>query len=309
MRSFHLNVLGVVASCAVGALARTYKITNNCPLAITLYITGQNQGTLAHGATITRTLDENFSSFIFTDANGGNADGSGTTRAGFFGPDDYYYAVADPAVRFNTGVLIQPQAPATNGFCKPYMCDTKACNSVFTSPPTRFPPPSSTPPQLPLNACPGTNIGYNVTFCPSGAFPPDPAPTTLHPNGNKKKCLDVRGNVLKNGTAVQIYDCNGTGAQQWRIHWATTYVQLGFTGFCLDAGRTPASGVGMKIWQCIEALPAQTWFYTADKRIAVLGKGQCLDLTRGSLTNGNRVQTWQCTNGNTNQIWTLGSEK
>jgi hypothetical protein len=36
--------------------------------------------------------------------------------------------------------------------------------------------------------------------------------------------------------------------------------------------------------------------------------GQCLDLTGGSRTNGNQLQTWQCTNGNTNQIWTLGSE-
>ena len=38
---------------------------------------------------------------------------------------------------------------------------------------------------------------------------------------------------------------------------------------CID----PASGVGMKIWQCYANLPAQQWFYTDDNRIAVEGKG------------------------------------
>ena len=33
--------------------------------------------------------------------------------------------------------------------------------------------------------------------------------------------------------------------------------------------------------------------------------GQCLDLTNGNLTNGNRVQTWSCTANNANQVWTL----
>jgi hypothetical protein len=35
----------------------------------------------------------------------------------------------------------------------------------------------------------------------------------------------------------------------------------------------PASGVGMKIWQCYDNLPAQAWYYTLDERIAVTGKG------------------------------------
>ena len=61
----------------------------------------------------------------------------------------------------------------------------------------------------------------------------------------------------------------------------------------------------MKIWQCYDNLPAQEWYYTDDNRVALENQGFCLDLTKGSLTNGNQVQTWQCTNGNTNQIWTL----
>jgi hypothetical protein len=87
----------------------------------------------------------------------------------------------------------------------------------------------------------------------------------------------------------------------------------------------------MKIWQCYNNLPAQKWYYTDDNRIALEGQGksgfqyrhdqlearclddlpnflsigQCLDLTNGVLTNGNQVQTWQCTDNNQNQVWTL----
>ena len=35
----------------------------------------------------------------------------------------------------------------------------------------------------------------------------------------------------------------------------------------------PANGQQLKIWQCYDNLPAQTWFYTADQRIAVVNSG------------------------------------
>ena len=79
----------------------------------------------------------------------------------------------------------------------------------------------------------------------------------------------------------------------------------------------------MKIWQCYSGLAAQTWFYTDDQRIALQNQGlyfsspvcrcftdgqcagQCLDLTNGGTGNSNVMQTWVCTSGNKNQIWTL----
>ncbi|KAL0953126.1 hypothetical protein HGRIS_004395 [Hohenbuehelia grisea] len=105
--------------------------------------------------------------------------------------------------------------------------------------------------------------------------PPSPAPTVvqLHPNFNRGKCLDVSGNIRRNGQPVQIYDCNGTGAQNWVINLANTKVQLAGTNFCLDAGNNPGNNIKMKIWQCYDNLPAQAWYYTDDRRIAVTGKG------------------------------------
>jgi hypothetical protein len=67
------------------ATTLNYIVTNQCPQAITVFINGQSQGSLAaKGGSIQRTFD-NFDGFIYTDANGGNKDGTGTTRAGFFG--------------------------------------------------------------------------------------------------------------------------------------------------------------------------------------------------------------------------------
>jgi hypothetical protein len=46
------------------------------------------------------------------------------------------------------------------------------------------------------------------------------------------------------------------------------------------------------------------WYNTDDDRIAVTGRGLCLDLTDGKTDNGNPLQVWTCTDHNTNQIWT-----
>ncbi|KAJ3573902.1 hypothetical protein NP233_g2130 [Leucocoprinus birnbaumii] len=127
----------------------------------------------------------------------------------------------------------------------------------------------------------------------------------IHPlSSMTNKCLDVRGNVRANGTPVQIYDCNGTPAQQWIFNANETAIRLANSPFCLDAGSNPANGTPMKIWQCFPNLPAQEWFFTADSRIALFNQGFCLDTPSGNLVNSNIVQIWQCVDGNANQVWT-----
>ncbi|GLB44775.1 putative ricin-type beta-trefoil [Lyophyllum shimeji] len=50
----------------------------------------------------------------------------------------------------------------------------------------------------------------------------------------------------------------------------------------------------------------QQWGYTGDNRIGWMNKGKCVDLTDGSTANGNRIQSWACTDRNKNQIWNTG---
>ncbi|KAF9443568.1 carbohydrate-binding module family 13 protein, partial [Macrolepiota fuliginosa MF-IS2] len=80
-----------------------------------------------------------------------------------------------------------------------------------------------------------------------------------------------------------------------------TSVRLANTTFWLDAGTSPTNGTPMKIWTCFDNLPAQEWFYTGDDRIALFNQGRGDDAR--DLTNTNIVQTFKCTNGNTNQTW------
>jgi len=64
---------------------RIFTIRNRCPQSITVYINGQTQGLLAMNDFKNRTFEDSWSGLIYTDSNGGNANGAGTTRAGFYG--------------------------------------------------------------------------------------------------------------------------------------------------------------------------------------------------------------------------------
>ncbi|TFK37401.1 G-X-X-X-Q-X-W domain-containing protein [Crucibulum laeve] len=291
-----------VAATVYAQTLTQYIVHNDCPTSISLYIGGNLDSTIASGGNTTKFLGPT-AGFFYTTANGGNVNGA-ATRAGFFLENNYYYIVKD-VDHFNTGISISPRAPSRQGYCQTAICESADCTTDFSQPPTRFPPPGSTAPAAPLYSCPIANTTYDITFCPSGNFPGQNRGTQIFPNFSVTKCLDVRGAVFANGTPVQIYDCNNTPAQRWFVNRGSTKVQLANTNFCLDAGSSPADGAGMKIWQCYDGLAAQQWFYTDDNRIALQNQGQCLDLPSGDQTNGRQVQTWQCTDFNTNQIWTL----
>ncbi|EKM79676.1 hypothetical protein AGABI1DRAFT_114159 [Agaricus bisporus var. burnettii JB137-S8] len=130
---------------------------------------------------------------------------------------------------------------------------------------------------------------------------------TLHPISSSEKCIDVRGAAFENGTAVQIFDCNDSDAQNWMIQRGVAgHIEVEGTGFCLDAGSSPANGVGMKIWQCFDNLPAQQWTYNSENQIKLADKDFCLDLTDGNSGNSNQLQIWECSTGNRNQVWLEG---
>ncbi|KAF9529141.1 G-X-X-X-Q-X-W domain-containing protein [Crepidotus variabilis] len=301
-RNALLRVVLLAYAVVASQAQRQYTIVNKCPSSIDLYIAGAKDSTLAQGATATKSLSVD-AGFFYTNANGGSTDGQ-ATRAGFYGDSsvNYYYIVKN-SDHFNTGMSIAPNHPAANGLCPTITCDSASC-TAFDQPPTHIiPPTNGDPPSPPMYSCPFADVAYTITFCPSGSFPGDAMlGVPVHPNFNPSKCLDVRGAVFADGTPVQIYDCNGTGAQSWVLNKESTKVRVAGTNFCLDAGSTPANAVGMKIWTCYDNLPAQQWFYTDDNRIA-LQNGLCLDLPNGVLANSNQLQTWQCTDNNNNQVW------
>ncbi|SFW62886.1 ricin-type beta-trefoil lectin domain protein [Amycolatopsis australiensis] len=115
------------------------------------------------------------------------------------------------------------------------------------------------------------------------------------------KCIDVAGANSANGTAVQLYDCNGSNAQQWTLGTDGTIRAL---GKCLDVtGQSTADGAQLQIWDC-GGTANQKWAATAARDIVGAGSGKCVDATGNSSANGTRLQIWTCT-GAANQKWTV----
>jgi beta-glucanase (GH16 family) len=116
------------------------------------------------------------------------------------------------------------------------------------------------------------------------------------------KCVDVAGANSANGTAVQLYDCNGTAAQQWSVGNG----QIKALGKCLDvSGGGTANGTVVQLWDC-NGSGAQNWTVSGANDIVNIQANKCLDASNNSSTNGTRLQIWDCS-GNANQKWTVNS--
>ncbi|MFJ3759864.1 glycoside hydrolase family 19 protein [Streptomyces sp. NPDC090080] len=113
------------------------------------------------------------------------------------------------------------------------------------------------------------------------------------------KCVDVAGASSANGAAVQLYDCNGTGAQSWSNNGDGTLRAL---GKCLDVvDRGTADGAAVQLWDCSGGANQQ-WVVTAAHDIVNPAANKCLDVRGNSSANATRLQIWTCT-GAANQKW------
>ncbi|WP_370531745.1 lectin [Streptomyces venezuelae] len=138
-----------------------------------------------------------------------------------------------------------------------------------------------------------------ATFTWSGTTGGGPGEGTL--TGLAGKCLDVAGGATADGTAVQLYGCNGTAAQRWTLAADGSVRAL---GKCLDVtGGSTADGARVQLYNC-NGTAAQRWTYNATTHDVVnTGANKCLDITGNSSADGTRAQIWTCTGG-ANQKWT-----
>jgi chitosanase len=114
------------------------------------------------------------------------------------------------------------------------------------------------------------------------------------------KCVDVAAASTVNGTAIQLFDCNGTDAQRWTVG---TDASIRALGKCLDvtaAGTT--NGTPIQLYDC-NGTGAQRWTVSGGGLVNT-SSGKCLDATGQSSANGTRLQIWTCAD-TANQRWTL----
>ncbi|HUQ54178.1 glycoside hydrolase family 3 C-terminal domain-containing protein [Lentzea sp.] len=114
------------------------------------------------------------------------------------------------------------------------------------------------------------------------------------------RCVDVDGGHTWPGTAIWIYDCNGTGAQDWKLDADGSLRAL---GRCMDVknGWTDP-GTAVQLWDC-NGTPAQQWRVQNGSLVNVKS-GQCLDVRNGWSDNLTPLQIWWC-NGSAAQNWRI----
>ncbi len=112
------------------------------------------------------------------------------------------------------------------------------------------------------------------------------------------KCVDVNGGNSANGTAIQLWGCNSSAAQQWSSQSGT----LRALGKCMDvASSGTANGTLVQLWDC-NGTGAQTWQRQANGSLLNPQSGKCLDATGGNTADGTRLIIWTC-GGGANQLW------
>ncbi|MGW0146887.1 RICIN domain-containing protein [Streptomyces sp. NPDC003333] len=130
------------------------------------------------------------------------------------------------------------------------------------------------------------------------------APTTIEVTGKKGLCLDAAGGGTTDGTAVQIYTCNGSAAQQWTVEGDDKGLHLRNVKAlkCVEvAGNKSADGTKIQLATC-KSTPAQTWEYNvrAATPLKNVGTGKCLDLK--TYDNGQDSRLWTCSGATAQKV-------
>jgi beta-glucanase (GH16 family) len=114
------------------------------------------------------------------------------------------------------------------------------------------------------------------------------------------RCIDIPGANPADAARLQMYDCNGTAAQQWSINSDGT---VGAMGKCMDAAAAgTANGTPIQLYTC-NGSGAQRFTLSAAGDLVNTTANRCVDIVGGNTANGAQLQLWDCT-GASNQKWT-----
>ncbi|MEU7904458.1 ricin-type beta-trefoil lectin domain protein [Actinoplanes sp. NPDC049118] len=122
--------------------------------------------------------------------------------------------------------------------------------------------------------------------------------SSLVSNWNNK-CIDVPNSNFSDGVLLQMWGCNGTGAQKWTFVNGTLQTS---NNKCMDVpwGST-TNGTVIQIVGC-NGNPAQQFVLSAAGDLVNPQANKCLDIKDWNGNDGARIQIWDCA-GTLNQKW------
>ncbi len=163
----------------------------------------------------------------------------------------------------------------------------------------------------------GTRFGFHDFVTANRDFGVVPVSGTSPGGGgrlvdrNSGKCLDVNGGGSADGTKIQLWGCNGTGAQAFQLNDAgggLVSVVNPQSGKCLDVDHSgTANGTLVQLWGC-NGTGAQKFRREARgggfDRLVNSNSGKCVDVSGSGSADGTQVHIWDC-NGGANQDWSI----
>jgi streptogrisin C len=135
---------------------------------------------------------------------------------------------------------------------------------------------------------------YNLVLVTSGS--------TGRIVGLAGKCIDVPNGTPSDSLQLQLYTCNGTGAQDWTFAGDGSVRGM---GLCLDVqSSSTADGAHIQLYTC-NGSGAQKWVLSAAGDLVNPQANKCVDVTGGNSTDGTKLQLYTC-NGTAAQKWSRG---
>ena len=131
-----------------------------------------------------------------------------------------------------------------------------------------------------------------------GGTPP-PANGNALRSSFSNRCIDIPAANPADGARLQMWDCNGTAAQQWSFNGDGTVRAM---GKCMDpAGAGTANRTPIQLVTC-NGNPVQRFQYV-NNELRNTSSGRCVDIDAWNANNGAQLILWDCTGGS-NQKWT-----
>jgi beta-glucanase (GH16 family) len=116
------------------------------------------------------------------------------------------------------------------------------------------------------------------------------------------RCVDVPSGNAVDGARLQIWDCNGTGAQGWTFESDGSVRAL---GKCMDvAAASTANGAAVQLYTC-NGTGAQKFTLNTAGDLVNPQANKCVDVQDAATANGSELQIWEC-GGGSNQKWRRG---
>ncbi|WPB74506.1 ricin-type beta-trefoil lectin domain protein [Archangium violaceum] len=113
------------------------------------------------------------------------------------------------------------------------------------------------------------------------------------------KCIDIPNSNTTDGTPLQMWDCNGTGAQRWTFYSDGTVRAL---GKCMDvAWGSRDNGAVIQLVAC-NGNPAQQFVLSGAGDLVNPQANKCVDIKEWNSASGARLHLWEC-GGTANQKW------